>query len=144
MRAAEDAILDAPHVAGVVARIGGIYGPGRERLLRTAVRSTPVSARWTNRIHADDAARALVHLATAPPPLVPDVVNVVDREPARKHDVVSFIAQELGVTAPPLDADDTSQGKRVDGTRLLTTGFTHEYPTYREGYRDIIAARHDT
>jgi nucleoside-diphosphate-sugar epimerase len=140
MQEAERRVLAHGGTHGVVARLGGIYGPGRRRLVRAVKAGRPASRKWTNRIHSDDAAAALVHLATIAAPLVPDVVNVVDREPARKHDVVTFIAEELGVPAPDVD-DDVARGKRVDGTRLVTTGFEHGYPTYREGYRQVLAAR---
>ena len=121
----------------VVARLGGIYGPGRTRLVRQVRAGRPVRDRWTNRIHADDAAAALAHLVTADDALVPDVVNVVDTEPARKGDVTAFVAGLLGVPAPPVDTTGPA-GKRVDGTRLLTTGFRHRHPTYREGYRSLL------
>jgi hypothetical protein len=32
------------------------------------------------------------------------------------------------------------RGKRVRGRRLRETGFTFAYPTYREGYRALLAA----
>lgn len=139
MQEAERRVLAHGGTHGVVARLGGIYGPGRRRLVTSVQAGRPASRKWTNRIHSEDAAAALVHLATIAAPLVPDVVNVVDREPARKHDVVTFIAEELGVPVPELD-DDGARGKRVDGTRLVTTGFEHQYPTYREGYRQLLAA----
>lgn len=138
MLEAERRVLAHAGTHGVVARLGGIYGPGRERLIRSVLAGTPASRKWTNRIHSDDAAAALVHLATIAAPLVPDVVNVVDREPARKHDVVAFLAGELGVPVPPVDDDDAA-GKRVDGTRLVTTGFRHRHPTHREGYRHLLS-----
>lgn len=137
IRRAEQQILAHDGTHGVVARLGGIYGPGRDRLIRSVRNHKRSSTKWTNRIHSDDAAAALAHLATADRALVPDVVNVVDRLPARKIDVTDFIAHELGVPAPPADEDDA--GKRVDGTRLVTTNFVHTYPTFREGYRQVIA-----
>lgn len=134
---AERLVLDHASTHGIVARLGGIYGPGRDRLLRTARSGEPVSTKWTNRIHSEDAAAALVHLALAPRPMVPDVVNVVDTAPARKWDVVAHVAELLGVPAPPV-RDDGDAGKRVDGTRLQTTGFRHTYPTHRAGYRALV------
>lgn len=137
MVGAEALAATAPAHRRVVARLAGIYGPGRDRLVRRIRRGEAVADRWTNRIHADDAGTALAHLVTAPDPLVPDVVNVVDTEPARTGDVTSFVAGLLGVPAPPVEAGD-GVGKRVDGTRLLTTGFRHRHPTYREGYRALL------
>lgn len=137
---AEQQLLAHDGTHGVVARLGGIYGPGRDRLIRSVRNQERSSATWTNRIHSDDAAAALAHLAMADRALVPDVVNVVDRLPARKVDVTDFIAHELGVPAPPATNDQADTGKRVDGSRLVTTNFVHTFPTFREGYRDVIAA----
>ncbi|HKJ56966.1 MAG TPA: NAD-dependent epimerase/dehydratase family protein [Nitriliruptoraceae bacterium] len=156
MVAAESLVLESPTTHGVVARLGGIYGPGRDRLVRSVTSGKPTSTKWTNRIHSDDAAAALAHLATADRPLVPDVVNVVDQEPARKQAVTDFIADMLGVPAPPVDEDDgdagtrggrgpavvgSDHGKRVDGSRLLTTGFRHRHPTFRDGYAALLRER---
>lgn len=136
---AEALAAAAPAHRRVVARLAGIYGPGRGRLVQRVRSGETVTDRWTNRIHADDAGAALAHLVTAPDPLLPDVVNVVDTEPARAGDVTSFVAGLLDVPAPPVEGGD-GLGKRVDGTRLLTTGFRHRHPTYREGYRSLLEA----
>ncbi len=140
---AEARVLAHNATQGVVARLGGIYGPGRDRLIRSVREGRQTSQKWTNRIHSDDAAAVLVHLATAADPLVPDIVNVVDCQPARKQEVTDFIAAALGVPAPRVGTDDDAtpgdRGKRVDGSRLLTTGFVHRHPTFREGYATLLA-----
>lgn len=125
-------------------RLGGIYGPGRMRLIRQVAQGQVVLAggdRFTNRIHRDDAAGAIVHVLEldAPDP----VYNVVDRCPAPYSEVVKWIADELQV---PLDVveeegratESRGGNKRVSSDRLANEGFVFRYPSYREGYRELI------
>lgn len=143
----EAAFLDGPFPA-TVARLGGIYGPGRTRLLdrvaagEAACEEGPPS--YTNRIHRDDAAGALAHLlalsGAAP------VYNVVDTEPAERCDVLRWIARRLGVAEPPVVAEreggrPSRSNKRVSCTRLVRSGYAHHYPTFREGYGAMIGER---
>ena len=140
-------------ISPVVLRLGGIYGPGRTRLIdqvRGGDATIPAESRFTNRIHRDDAAAAIVHLctmATEPAPL-----NLgVDDEPAELGEVLRFLAVELGLpeprnTEPASGAAGSSRGepsrggnKRVSNAVLRGTGFEFEYPSFREGYRAILA-----
>jgi nucleoside-diphosphate-sugar epimerase len=134
----------------VILRLGGIYGPGRERLIdqvRSGESRIPRGSLYTNRIHRDDATRAVVHLALheAPPPLVIGV----DDEPAQLGDVLAFIARELGLAAPGVTRGrgDRPPGgdRRFRNDLLKSTGFTFTYPTFREGYAAVLrgeGARH--
>lgn len=138
---AEGLAASAP-LESCVLRLSGIYGPGRERLI-TQVRggearltAAPV---FTNRIHRDDAARAIVHLAlrAAPPP--PAVIGV-DDGPAELNDVLRFVADETGMPAPPVGDRATSGAgnRRMSNALLRSTGFAFTYPTYREGYAAVL------
>ena len=148
-------MLHARIPAAVVFRLAGIYGPGRERLI-TQVREgraiVSASARHTNRIHRDDAAAAIVHLMLREDE--PAAVYIgVDSAPVRSDEVLAFLAEELGLPAPapearaapasaatPATADSRRGGdKRLRNRLLLSTGFTFRYPTYREGYRAVLA-----
>lgn len=135
--------LAAPFPASVL-RLGGIYGPGRttlvERVLRGDARG---SARFTNRIHRDDAAAALAHLAFAPDAAACHLG--VDSEPALEAEVLAWLAARLGApscaSAPSADARRASGNKRCSNARLLATGFRFRYPTYREGYEALLRRR---
>ena len=127
----------------VVLRLSGIYGPGRERLL-DQVRSGEAPrdpARVTNRVHRDDAAAAIVHLALdvdAPP----RVVTGTDDEPVPLADVHRWLAAELGVDDATAGVDvGDGEGKRLSNALLRSTGFVPEHPTFREGYRAVLAGR---
>jgi nucleoside-diphosphate-sugar epimerase len=123
-------------------RLGGIYGPGRTRLIdqvRSGAAVIPEEVRYTNRIHRDDAAAAIVHLASVNEP--ERVYIGVDTEPAPLGEVLQFLAAELGKPVPPKGPSDPARGgnKRCSSARLQETGFFFAFPSYREGYREILA-----
>ncbi|MFD1859817.1 SDR family NAD(P)-dependent oxidoreductase [Aeromicrobium camelliae] len=127
----------------VVLRLGGIYGPGRDRLLRQVEAGGPLAnaGRFLNLIHVDDAAAAVVHLlleAAAPAP----VYLGVDGVSATRAEIAEFIAAELGIAPPAHDVERAAVGgKRCRGDLLRSTGFSFAYPSYREGYGALIRAR---
>lgn len=130
----------AQGLGGVALRFSGIYGPGRDYLIRKA-RAGAVPCRrdppvWTNRIHADDCAGALAHLLDleAPEP----VYIGSDECPAARWDVLAWLAERLGVPGPVECADDGGQGKRVSSARLRATGFECRYPDFRSGYKELL------
>lgn len=129
--------------AAVTLRLGGIYGPGRTRLIdqvRTGSAIIPDVPRYTSRIHRDDAAGAIVQLCTMEEEPSPVYLGV-DNDPAELGDVLRFLAVELGRDVPPTgDAGDPRGGnKRCSNALLRSTGYSFRYPTFREGYRDILA-----
>jgi nucleoside-diphosphate-sugar epimerase len=124
-------------------RLGGIYGPGRTRLIdqvRSGSAVIPEDLRYTNRIHRDDAAAAIVHLATMADAPAPVYVGV-DDEPADLGAVLRFLASELGLPEPQAGDAGPARGgnKRCRNDLLRKTGFNFTFPTFREGYRDVIA-----
>lgn len=126
----------------VALRLGGIYGPGRTRLIdqvRTGSAIIPAVPRYTNRIHRDDAAGAIVRLCTMEDNPSPVYLGV-DDDPAELGDVLRFLAAELGLGVPPTgDAGDARGGnKRCSNALLRSTGYSFRYPTFRDGYRDIL------
>ena len=122
----------------VVLRLGGIYGPGRGRLIKDAqLGRVTAGVQFTNRIHRDDAAAAIVHLTSIP--ASEPLYLGVDDDPAERAEVIGFIAAELGLPPPPATIGRAS-GKRCDNGRLHATGFEFAYPTYREGYRAVLAS----
>lgn len=154
LREAEE-LLHARLPSAVVLRLGGIYGPGRTRLIDQVRQGTaviPDPPRLTNRIHRDDAAAAIVHLATAIEAPEPLYVGV-DSEPAELGAVLRFLAAELGMPEPPAaavaaerDGNNAPGGtnarggdKRCSNRRLISTGFRFRYPSFREGYRAVLA-----
>jgi len=121
-----------PH--GTVLRLSGLYGgpPGR---LQAQVLAGDITDpdRWTNRIHRDDAAAAVVHLLTRAQD--PDGLYVgTDDEPALLGDVAAHLARHLGAPTPPAPDPSRATGRRLSNARLRSTGWAPAYPSYREGY----------
>ncbi len=162
LREAEELLYDrlrGTRITPVVLRLGGIYGPGRTRLIdqvRSGTAVGPAGSRFTNRIHRDDAAAAIVHLCSMSDTPGPLYLGV-DNDPAELGEVLEFLAAELGLPQPPsassLSASaaggtaggsaggEPSRGgnKRCSNALLRGTGFEFEYPSFREGYRAILA-----
>ena len=136
-------------------RLGGIYGPGRTRLIdgvrsgRAVIRPGP--PRYGNRIHRDDAAGALAHLiasALAGHALAPRYLGV-DDEPSDEAAVLRWLASALGVAKPPVRAERgvrarsggrSASNKRCSNALLRASGYAFRYPTFRDGYAALIAA----
>jgi nucleoside-diphosphate-sugar epimerase len=108
--------------------------------VKTGSAVVPEDVRYTNRIHRDDAAAAIVHLATMEAAPAPAYVGV-DDEPAELGSVLRFLAAELGLPEPRVGDAGPARGgnKRCRNHLLRSTGFTFTFPTFREGYRDVIA-----
>jgi len=128
----------------VVVRFGGIYGPGRTRLIdrvRTGeARCPPRSPVYTNRIHRADGAGVLRHLLAHPSPR--SLYLGVDREPAERCEVLRWIARRLGVADPSRDENGgrrARSNKRCSSDRLVEDGYRFRYPTFREGYGALLA-----
>ncbi|RSZ61643.1 SDR family NAD(P)-dependent oxidoreductase [Corynebacterium hylobatis] len=124
----------------LIIRPAGIYGPGREMILRKVLERSPIRhAQRTNRIHEVDLVRTLEWLLTAGDP--PRVLHAVDRAPAPLGEVAGFVAQHLGLPAPPEATSGEAGGTVLDGSLLHGLLGGLRYPTFREGYAEIIADR---
>jgi len=137
-------VLQGSGFPSTVLRLGGIYGPGRTRLIDRVRGGEPVavgnSPAYTNRIHRDDAARAIAHLLGLPDP-APVYVGV-DEDPADATEVLRWIAERLGVELVEAPSSDplSAGSRRCRDAALLATGFRFTYPTYREGYGALMEA----
>ncbi len=134
----ERVILDA---GGVVARLAGIYGPGRSVLLRKFLEGTAVieedGQRFINQIHRDDAARAILHLISLHPFPAAGIFNVSDSVTMTQLEVYKGLAEIFGKELPPSGPRDLDRKrgwthKRVSNTKLCATGWEPEYPSFLE------------
>ena len=141
---AEDGLLAARPGATVV-RFSGIYGPGRTWLIDRVRAGRPVQAdppSYTNRIHRDDGARVLAWLLSRrlAGEDLPARLLASDDDPAPLAEVTAHIAELLDVPAPPAAPPDPEAGsnKRCRNARLRNLGYTFLFPSYREGYEDML------
>jgi len=131
-----------PHT---IVRFGGIYGPRRTRLVDRVreARAFYREGQYTNRIHRDDCAGALEHLIGLPEP--EPLYLGVDCEPADEQTVYSWLAGVLGAPSPRPErrrggrAARPRGNKRCRNDRLLDAGYRFRFPTFREGYADVLA-----
>ena len=121
---------------GMVVRFSGIYGPGRDYLLRQ-IRSGQASCRpdppqWTNRIHADDCGAILAHLLELPSPQM--LYCASDNYPAPRCEVLDWLAGRMNAPRPTRTDQVGGSGKRIANRRLRASGFEFSYPDFRQGY----------
>lgn len=129
-------VVDAAPERGIIVRLSGIYGPGRTRLVRKVWSGEAVATpSWTNRIHVDDCAGVLHHLMRLDEPNA--LYLGTDDLPATTADVVEWMADVLGVSAP-LHGDAERLNKRCRNARLRRSGYRFTYPTFRDGYPEIV------
>ena len=131
-----------------VVRFGGIYGPGRERLIgevRAGIGCPREPPQYSNRIHRDDCVGVLEFLLQRlAAGQAPDAALYlgVDSEPATQWELRHWLAQRIGVE---LDDNAVSRSARAAGSkrcgnaRLLRAGYRLLYPSYREGYAALLA-----
>ncbi len=145
LRQAEDLVLTR---GGIVARLAGIYGPGRSALLKKFLAETAVinseKPRFINKVHRDDIAAALVRLIDCRDELQSgggsgdqQIFNVVDDEPILESDCYKWLAAKLDRPLPPTgilpgSGKRSSSNKRVSNTKLRALGWAPYYPTFSE------------
>ena len=142
-------VLEGERAAGAagarhatVVRFGGIYGPGRGRLIervREGAGCAPAPVHWTNRIHAEDCAGVLHHLLELVDPA--PLYVAVDDEPAPRREVMEWLAARMGLPCPPPGGAPVraGRGRRCRNARLRASGYRFRHPTYREGYAALLA-----
>lgn len=137
-----------------ILRLGGIYGPGQNgmvRLLRGTVHRVAKPGHVSNRIHVYDIAQAIDAVFAR---RANGVFNLVDDEPAPPSDQIAFAAHLLGIDPPPeipyAQADKSVSPFalsfydgciRARNDKLKTVlGVKLRYPTYRDGLRALYEA----
>ncbi len=136
LRSTEDLVLAG---GGIVARLAGIYGPGRSMLIRRFFDGSAViegdGARHINQIHRDDAAAALFFLVERVLPS--GIYNVADDSPTRQVDLYRWLAEHFDRPLPPAGPIDTNRkrgvtDKRVSNAKLRSLGWQPKFPSFRD------------
>ncbi len=136
---------------GSVARLSGIYGPGRSVLLRKFLSDEALleegGVRWINQIHRDDAASALAHLGS--PTVAPGVYNVTDNTPVTQRNVYGWMAEILNRPLPPEGPADLNRkrgwtSKRIRNAKLRASGWAPSFPSYRDALPQLLSALEET
>ncbi len=133
-----------------VLRLSGIYGPGRNafvNLQNGTARHIVKPGQVFNRIHRDDIAGALRHLADE---RRGGVFNVTDDMPSPTQDVVAYAASLMGVEPPPEIPFETAglspmarsfyeENKRVSNRAIKEAGYRFSFPDYRSALERMWA-----
>jgi nucleoside-diphosphate-sugar epimerase len=135
-----ESIIDALPGQTSILRCSGIYGEGRDFLLRQLTQgNVQLRDSWTNRIHQDDVAGFIVHLLTQVNQPSP-VYLVNDDEPVKQYQVYQWLAEQLEVELTgSIDTDVGPRGsKRCMNKGLKESGYQLQYANFREGYASAI------
>jgi nucleoside-diphosphate-sugar epimerase len=139
------------NVPVAILRLGGIYGPGQNvmiRLLRGDAHRVAKPGHVSNRVHVFDVVQAI---DAAFARRADGIFNVVDDEPTSPSEHIAYAAKLLGIAPPPeipfADAHKVMtpfalsfyEGCiRARNERLKNVlGVRLRYPTYREGLRAL-------
>jgi nucleoside-diphosphate-sugar epimerase len=133
-----------------ILRLAGIYGPGRHHLLDQLRAGLPTlggsGEHRLNLVHRDDIVSAIMACLAAPAAAGSDLFNVVDSAPARRSEVVGWLAEKLGRPSPGFDG---SAGPRRGGAPMPDRvigharireklGWQPRYADYRAGFESIL------
>jgi nucleoside-diphosphate-sugar epimerase len=132
---------------GIVARLAGIYGPGRSALLSKFLNGTatidPNNDRFVNQVHRDDIASALVLLLNREAHASAQIYNVVDDQPMLQSECYRWLAQRLNRPVPPIRESEQTRkrgdtNKRVSNAKLHQLDWTPDYPTLGDAMEKSI------
>ncbi|MEI6536528.1 MAG: shikimate kinase, partial [Verrucomicrobiaceae bacterium] len=123
---------------GCVARLAGIYGPGRSFVLKNfleggaSIEGNDGDGRWLNQIHREDAASALAHLMIHS---LEGIYNVTDDTPLTQRECFVKLAARFQKPMPQTAAPKTERkrawtSKRVSDAKLRDSGWTPLYASY--------------
>jgi nucleoside-diphosphate-sugar epimerase len=133
-----------------VLRLAGIYGPERHHLLdqlREGVATLNGSGEHRlNLAHRDDIVAAILTCLQAPAAIARGIFNVADTAPARRSEVVEWLAAQLKVSTPPFDGSATNRRAGAPmPDRIISSakiqrelGWKPRYPDYRAGFGEIL------
>jgi nucleoside-diphosphate-sugar epimerase len=123
---------------GIVARLAGIYGPGRSFLLRKFLAGEAVldreDGRFINKAHRDDIVSGLVLLAERGTDLGGQIYNVVDDQPILARDAYQWLSAHLQRPLPAGKVATTRKrgegNKQVSNKKLRALGWEPRYPNF--------------
>jgi len=144
IRQAELRLIEA-NPQNIIVRFSGIYGPGREYLIRMAQQAPAIQKEppyFTNRIHQRDCVAVLAFLLERrlSGSALEQCYLASDDDPAPVWEVMSWLAEQMRCQAPTVKAagNDAELNKRCNNQRLKALGYQFHYPSYKDGYLELI------
>ena len=149
IRQAEQKLMDLD-ADNIVVRFSGIYGPGRESLLRMAMQAPAIQKNppyFTNRIHQQDCIGVLAFLLERrlAGVALDQCYLASDDDPAPLWEVMSWLAEHLKCQPPMVKVIDKHcvMNKRCNNQRLTALGYKFHYPGFKDGYLELIKNYYD-
>ncbi|HKP92875.1 MAG TPA: NAD-dependent epimerase/dehydratase family protein, partial [Chthoniobacterales bacterium] len=124
---------------GMVARLGGIHGPGRSYFLKRILEGGVVGSRGhdrlINHVHRDDIVTALFLLAEKRSQCSGQIYNVVADQPISAGEALQWLATRLKKSLPeasdsPREGTRAETNKHVSNRKLRALGWRPRYPTF--------------
>lgn len=144
IRLAEQKLMDLD-ADNIVVRFSGIYGPGREYLLRMAKQAPAIQQNppyFTNRIHQQDCIGVLAFLLECrlAGVALEQCYLASDDDPAPMWEVMSWLAEHIKCQPPTVKVVDKHcvMNKRCNNQRLKALGYKFHYPGFKDGYPELI------
>ena len=140
---------------GLIARLSGIYGPGRSVILKKFLGGEAVieedGRRYLNQIHRDDAAAAILRLAARIPgkamdardePAAGAIYNLSDSCPLTQFECYRGLSEIFGLPLPPSGPRDPDRKrgwthKRVSNGKLRAAGWEPRFPSFLDAAASI-------
>lgn len=127
----------------VILRLGGIYGPGRNRVqaIKSGAFKPALSEDYTNRIYLEDVVSCIKLLFDKG--RAGEVYLGVDDCPCAQWEFYSWLYERLSLPAPVGGTDKMrahGSNKRCSNKKIKALGLKLKYPTYKEGYKVLIKA----
>ena len=127
-----------------VLRLAGLYGPGRHLLVDRIKSGTTIKGnedRILNLLHRDDAVDAILTCLSAPAQNIGRIYNVSDGNHPTRGQVVTWLAEKLGVPSPGFDGNGLANdsNRKISNNRILDELFwSPSYSNYQMGYKSIL------
>lgn len=140
---AEQEAINSP-IPTTVVRFSGIYGPTRFRLIEQVLAGEGGSyALYTNRIHVLDCSGFVCHLLAIDQHTADNQLYIAtDSTPVTMGVIKQWLAEQLGVDPTTLTVSTNGRrgSKRIGNNKMLATGYSLRYPSYKIGYAEVVKA----
>ena len=141
---AEAAVLSFAKNRSTIIRFSGIYGGSlyliKQMVSKAEVQRTPST--FTNRIHEKDCVRVLQHLVSRRLSDIEQNSLYIgsDLDNASQWRIANWVSEKLETSKPkPWNTTiQVNQNKRCRSTLLQQTGFEFHYPSFKEGYSELL------
>lgn len=152
LRETEDLVL--AH-GGIITRLSGIYGPGRSVILKKFLSGEAIieedGRRFLNQIHRDDAATAILHLASNQKSKIDNprstignqsLFNLSDSRPLSQLATYQSLSRTFDRPLPPTGPRDPDRKrgwthKQVSNAKLRATGWEPRFPSFLDAAESI-------